>query len=306
MQLFDTPTLARLERLALAADQVRVGVMKGDRRSRKRGSSIEFADYRNYSQGDDLRRLDWNVYARLERPFIKLLEEEEDLAVHILIDSSASMDWPPEDEETNKLRYALRLAAALGYIALASGDLLNVTLLQQTAEGNRQWGPLRGRHQSLNLFQFLDAFGQQALGRPPTAAGTTNLNRSLRQYAQRARRPGLLLLISDLLSPEGHSDGLAAIQGRGYETSLIHLLSPDEAEPALVGDLALLDVETGETAELTLDPSTLSIYRQRVQSWQAAIAEECNRRQIHYVPVLTSTPWDTLVLQTLRQKGIVT
>lgn len=301
MVLFDTPTLARLERLALTADQVRVGVMKGDRRSRKRGNSIEFADYRNYSQGDDLRRLDWNVYARLERPFIKLLEEEEDLAVHILVDTSASMDWPAEQEETNKLRYALRLAAALGYIALASGDLVGVTLLQQSAAGNRQWGPLRGRQQSLSLFQFLDAFG---LGRQ-VATSSTNLNHSLRQYTRYARRPGLLLLISDLLSPEGHTEGLAAIQSRGYEVSIIHLLSPDEAEPSLAGDLTLLDVETGETAELTLDASTLSIYRERLANWQAAIAAESNRRQIHYVPVITTTPWDVLVLQTLRQKGVV-
>jgi uncharacterized protein (DUF58 family) len=299
MDIFDTPTLARLERLALTADQVRVGVMKGDRRSRKRGNSIEFADYRNYSQGDDLRRLDWNVYARLERPFIKLLEEEEDLAVHILVDTSASMDWPPEEEETNKLHYALRLSAALGYIALAGGDLVSVTLLQQSAAGNKQWGPLRGRQQSLSLFQFLDAFGR------PSAGGVTNLNHSLRQYAQHARRPGLLLLISDLLAPEGHSEGLAAVQSRGYEVSIIHLLSPEEAEPSLVGDLTLVDVETNEPAELTLDASTLSIYRKRLASWQATIAEESNRRQIHYIPVITNTPWDILVLQTLRQKGIV-
>jgi uncharacterized protein (DUF58 family) len=298
MDLFDTPTLARLERLALTADQVRVGVMKGDRRSRKRGNSIEFADYRNYSQGDDLRRLDWNVYARLERPFIKLLEEEEDLAVHILIDTSTSMDWPPEEEETNKLRYALHLAAALGHIALASGDLVGVTLLQPAA-GNKLWGPLRGRQQSLSLFQFLEAFGRRPTG------GATNLNHSLRQYAHHARRPGLLLLISDLLSPEGHSEGLAAVQQRGYEATIIHLLSPDEAEPSLVGDLTLLDVETNEPTELTLDASTLSIYRERLASWQSTIAEESNRRQIHYIPVITTTPWDVLVLQTLRQKGVV-
>jgi uncharacterized protein (DUF58 family) len=300
MELFDSATLARLERLALAADQVRVGVMKGDRRSRKRGNSIEFADYRNYSQGDDLRRLDWNVYARLERPFVKLLEEEEDLAVHILLDTSASMDWPPEQEENNKLRYGLYLAAALGHIGLASGDLVSVTLLQYPASGSYQWGPLRGRQHSLSLFHFLDAFGRQM-----SATGLTDLNQSLRQYALRARRPGLLLLISDLLSPGGYREGLAAIQGRGYEASLIHLLSPDEAEPSLSGDLTLLDVETGETAELTLDTTTLSVYRERMAAWQAAIAEECIRRQIHYVPVLTTTPWDVLVLQTLRQKGVV-
>jgi uncharacterized protein (DUF58 family) len=304
MDLFDSTTLARLERLSLAADQVRVGVMKGDRRSHKRGSSIEFADYRNYSQGDDLRRLDWNVYARLERPFIKLLEEEEDLAVHILLDISASMNWPPEEEESNKLRYGLYLAAALGHIGLASGDLVSATLLQQPAGDNAQWGPLRGRQHSLSLFQFLDAFGRRATT-GEAIIGSTDLNLSLRQYALRARRPGLLLLISDLLSPGGHTEGLSAIQGRGYEVSVIHLLSPDETEPLLAGDLTLLDVETGEAAELSLDIPALNAYRERLTAWQAAIAEECSRRQIVYVPVITSTPWDVLVLQTLREKGVV-
>src|SRR5512134_2945356 len=96
LALFDEAALRKLEQLVLVAASVRVGLLKGERRSRKRGTSIEFADYRDYTRGDDLRRLDWNVYARLAKPFIKLLEEEEDLAVHVLLDSSGSMQWPPE------------------------------------------------------------------------------------------------------------------------------------------------------------------------------------------------------------------
>ncbi|MCA9981224.1 MAG: DUF58 domain-containing protein, partial [Anaerolineales bacterium] len=131
MQLFDEKTLRQLEQLTLIADKVRAGVMKGDRRSNKRGSSIEFADYRNYVKGDDLRRLDWNVYARLEKPFIKLLEEEEDLAVHLLVDASESMNWPdtPQEADLNKLNYALRLAGALGHIGLTAGDQVSIALL---------------------------------------------------------------------------------------------------------------------------------------------------------------------------------
>jgi uncharacterized protein (DUF58 family) len=294
MAILDESTLRKLEHLALVADQVRVGAMKGDRRSRKRGTSIEFADYRNYTRGDDLRRLDWNVYARLERPFIKLLEEEEELAVHLLIDASASMDWPEGESENHKLRFALQLAAAIGYIGLAGGDLVQATLLRSS--GNQYWGPFRGRQNGLALFRFLET---------AVAAGTTDLNLSLRHYALRARRPGLLFLLSDLLAPAGYGEGLNALQARGYEVGLIHLLTPDEVDPPVGGDVKLIDVETGAEAELSLDLSTLSLYRERLRRWQAEIAADCGRRRVHYVPVTTDTPWDRLVLHTLRAQQLV-
>lgn len=297
MKIFDEATLRRLEQLTLVAGQVRAGRLKGDRRSKKRGTSIEFADYRNYVKGDDLRRLDWNVYARLERPFIKLLEEEEDLAVHLLVDASRSMDWPAEAGEAgwHKLRYAVRLAAALGHIALTTGDHLTVTLLR--SDENRRWGPFRGGGSSLRLFEFLESGGE--------AAGMTDLNLSLSDYALRGRRPGLLFVLSDLLSPNGYERGLSALQGRGYEVGLLHVLSPDEIEPAVEGDIKLVDAETGAEAEITLDPSTLAAYRERFQSWQTEIAARCAARGVHYVPITTATPWDQLVLQTLRAQGVL-
>ena len=295
--VFDESTLRQLEQLTLIAEQVRVGRLKGDRRSQKRGSSIEFADYRNYVKGDDLRRLDWNVYARLERPFIKLLEEEEDLAVHLLIDASLSMDWPTggNNPAWHKLRYAARLAAALGHIALVAGDQLTVSLLQ--SDDTRQWGPFRGAGSSLRLFQFLESGSE---GR-----GITDLNLSLRNYALRGRRPGLLLILSDLLSPGGYQEGLSAVQGRGYEVNLLHILSPDEIEPAVVGDIKLIDAETGQEAEVTLDPTTLNAYRERLETWRREIGAFCAGRAIAYIPISTVTPWDRLVLQTLRIKEIL-
>ena len=291
--LFDEKNLRKLEQLTLVANRVRVGVLKGDRRSSKRGSSIEFADYRSYTPGDDLRRLDWNVYARLERPFIKLLEEEEDLSVHLVVDASGSMAWP-ENEAAQKLRYALRLAAALGHIALSGGDLLTVTLLR--SGGNLAWGPSRSQQQSLRLLQFLET-GQ--------GSGITDLNLSLKNYALRARRPGLLFLCSDLLSPAGYEEGLTALQARGYEVGLIHILSLDEVEPSLAGDVKLVDVETGAEAEITLDVGMINLYRRRLEAWRSEIAAVCARRQIHYIPVTTDVPWDRLVLQTLRLQGVV-
>lgn len=295
MEIFDEATLRKLEQLSLVANQVRAGVMKGDRRSRKRGSSIEFADYRDYSKGDDLRRLDWNVFARLERPFIKLLEEEEDLAVHLLVDTSASMDWPGGDApEENKLRYAVRLAGSLGHIALSASDQVYVALLN--SEGDRRWGPHRGHQNSLHLFQFLES---------ARAAGPTDLNLSLRNYPLRARRPGLLLLISDLFSPSGHAQGLNALQARGFEVALIHLLSPDEEDPPVGGDLKLVDIETGQDAEITLDVSTVGSYVRRLNEWRAELAGHCASRGIHYIPVSTGIPWERLVMQTMRARGLV-
>jgi len=295
MNLFDETSLRKLEQLALVADRVRVGVMKGDRRSRKKGTSIEFADYRNYTKGDDLRRLDWNVYARLEKPFIKLLEEEEDLSVHLLVDSSGSMDWPDSaDTDENKLRYACKLTGALGHIALTTGDQLTVTLLNSQAE--QRWGPYRGKQNSLRLLEFLDH-------RP--AGGITDLNLALSQYARRARRPGLLFLLSDLLSPAGYQDGLNALQSRGYEVGLLHILSRDELEPPVTGDLKLVDIETGAEAEITLDPATIDQYRARLQGWQEEIAAYCARRGIHYIPVDTTIPWEKLIMQTLRVRGLL-
>jgi uncharacterized protein (DUF58 family) len=292
LTIFDETALRKLEQLALVADRVRVGVMKGERRSRKRGTSIEFADYRDYTRGDDLRRLDWNVYARLERPFIKLLEEEEDLAVHLLIDSSISMDWPGAAEQ-NKLRYALLLAGALGHIALTTGDLVSVTLLGRNRE---RWGPSRGKHNSLRLLQFLDG---------ARAAGETNLNAALQDYSLRGGRPGLLMLLSDMFSPAGYREGVNALLARGYEVGILHILSPDEVQPPLAGDLKLVDVETGEDAEISLDDMTLAAYRERLRGWQAELAAFSASRGIHYVPVTTDVAWEQLVLRTLRAGGVL-
>lgn len=293
MPLFSESTLRKLERLALVAAQVRAGVMKGERRSTKRGTSIEFADYRDYVRGDDLRRVDWNVYARLERPFIKLLEEEEDLAVHIVLDASRSMDFG--EGENHKFRYAQRLAAALGYIALAAGDRLTLTVLQDSAPV-AQYGPARGRGHTLRLIRFIEA---------QEPRGTTELDAALRAYALSAKRPGLTFLISDLFAPDGYQDGVAQFQGRGYEVTLLHVLAPEELDPQLAGDLRLIDAETGAPQDITLDGGLRDRYRQRVQAWRAEIEAHCLKRHINYLPISTETAWDELVLYQLRRRGLL-
>jgi uncharacterized protein (DUF58 family) len=294
-RIFDEKTLRKLERLTLIANKIRTGAIKGERRSTRRGTSIEFADYRNYVQGDDLRRLDWNIYARLERPFIKLLEDEEDLAVHLLLDASASMDWPRSGErDHHKFLYARRVLAGLAYIALGGGDQVTVTVLG--GDDVHRWGPLRGRGHTLSLLLWLEK---------TVTRGQVNLNQVLDDYARRTARAGVCVVLTDLLSPDGYEDGVRALQGRGHEVSIIQILSPDEVKPELIGDLKLIDVETGVPQDVTVDEGMRELYINRLQAWQAEIGAYCIRRGIHYIAAETSTPWEQLILSELRQARVV-
>ena len=294
-RIFNEKTLRKLDRLTIIANKVRAGAIKGERRSTRRGTSIEFADYRNYVRGDDLRRVDWNIYARLQRPFIKLLEDEEDLAVHLVLDASASMDWPRTGErDLHKFLYARRVLAGLAYIALGSGDRVTVSALR--GDGIQQWGPLRGRGHTLTLLTWLE----NAYTR-----GGVNLNEALRDYALRTARAGVCIVISDLMSPEGYEDGLRALQGRGHEVTMIQVLSPDEVDPEITGDLKLVDVETGIPQDVTIDTTMKDLYMQRLQAWQAEISTYCTRRGIHFLTIETSTPWEQLILSERRQARVV-
>lgn len=291
--LFDEATLRKLNQLTLVAARVRAGVMKGERRSTRRGSSIEFADYRAYTSGDDLRRLDWNIYARLDRPFIKLLEEEEDLAVHILLDASQSMDWG--EGETHKFTYAQHLAAALGAIALSSGDRLSIS----TFRGGSVSDQLPAMRSSNNLMRLLAFLEKQA------PAGKTDLHQVLRQYALAAHRPGLAFVITDLFSAGNILEALAHLLGRGYEVALLHLLSPDEILPPLAGDLRLLDSETGQPVEVSLDAGMRELYQRGVLEWRADIQRACLSRGVHFLALQTDQPWDKVVLSEMRRTGMV-
>jgi uncharacterized protein (DUF58 family) len=308
--MLDGSILSRLDRLSLVARHVRAGQTTGERRSTKRGASIEFADYRDYAHGDDLRHVDWNIYARLERPFVKLFEEEQDLAVHLLLDGSGSMDWGDQGNETeddypkpgqssasNKWLYARRLAACLGYVALGGGDLLTVTSLHsQMPTPKPQFGPVRGRGNVLRLFEWLKVLA---------TSGTTNLNESLWGYAKQGTRSGLVVLFSDLFSPTGYIEGVNALAARGHEVTLVHLLAPEEVSPPLSGDLRLVDVESGDARDVTIDGALRALYERRLAAWREDIRAACRLRNVHYVPIETGTPFDRAVLYDIRRAGLV-
>ncbi len=291
-RLFDEAFLRKLERLAILSRRAMAGQLQGERRSPKRGQSVEFADFRPYAQGDDFRRIDWNAYARLERFFIKLFIEEEDLTVHLLVDTSRSMDWG----QPNKLWYAVRAAGALGYVALAGLDRVTVTAFDNGGnEGAHYFPPRRGKRQALALFSFLQNLA---------ASGRTDLAPRLRAYAAAATRPGPLLLFSDLLD-DGWADGLRALASRGFEVTVLHILAPDEVNPSLSGDLKLRDAETGAEVEITADYDLLQRYHDSLAAWREELRRFCGARGMHYVPVESSIPFEELLFAWLRQRGVL-
>ena len=279
----------RLDRLALVSRRRLIGFGKGDRRSVRRGTSLEFIDYRAYASGDDPRQVDWNVYGRSGSLFVKLFEEEEVLTVHLLLDTSASMDWG----SGNKLLFARRLAAALGYISLVGATRLHVTSLADDME--RSFGPAWGRRQMSGLLTFLDA----AEGR-----GETDLDRALRSYALRAREPGLAILISDLLTPKFEL-GIRRLLDRHFELVVLQVLAPEEAEPPMSGDLTLIDRESGTEVPITLNQEAVERYRRRFAEWSSGIERFCGRHQVVFQRLLSDERLEHVLFDTLRRRGVL-
>jgi uncharacterized protein (DUF58 family) len=307
-RFFNEEFLRRLERLALVARHASAGQTQGERRSPKRGQSVEFSDFRPYVAGDDFRRIDWNAYARLERFFIKLFVEEEDLAVHLLIDASRSMDWG----EPKKLWYASRVAGALGYIALAGLDRVTVTALGGGRDGGRDlpnggYFPYhRGKRNALALFNFLEALAQS---KGAEDAPVLDPTLALRSYASNRAsnggpRPGSLVLFSDL-EHDGWVEGLRALASRGYEITVIHILAPEEVNPNLSGDLKLIDSEDLSAVEITADYDLLARYRQGLNEWQENLRAFCAARGILYIPLDTSLPMEELLFAWLERQGVL-
>jgi uncharacterized protein (DUF58 family) len=283
--LFTSDFLAQLERLALLSRRTFRGAVKGERRSPRRGHSVEFCDYRAYGVGDDLRYVDWNIYGRLDRLHVKLFVDEEDLCLHLLVDASASMGFG----EPAKLDYAVRLAAALGFVGLVRHERVGVGVLRErAAEG---WPPARGRSQVPALLDFLADV---------RAAGATSLNEGLGGYAMRAREPGLAVVVSDLLDPQGFETGLRALLERRFDVHVVHVLTPDEVNPEVAGDLRLFDSETGEVRELTVDGEALREYRERLSQFLERAEAFCRRQEIGYHRIVTDAPVEEVVLAQLR------
>ncbi|HEY8368204.1 MAG TPA: DUF58 domain-containing protein [Thermodesulfobacteriota bacterium] len=284
--LLDAGLVRSLERLSIAARRTLWGQAQGERKVNSAGASIEFHDYRQYQPGDDLRYLDWQVYGRLDRLVLRLYRDEVDLLVQILVDASGSMAVgdPPKSD------YALRLAAALGYVGLAGLERVAVGYVAAgRADVTR---PFRGRGSFGPLADYLERieFG-----------GATALNASLRAEAVRLPRRSRLILVTDLLDRAGYQDGLLALQASGHDVFVIHLLSPDEIDPPEIGDVRLIDAETGSAEDVTLSRDRIAGYRERTARHYAEVEAFAYAHGIGYVRVSTATPLEDVLFRNLTQ-----
>ena len=294
MSLLTPELLRRLEQFQLLAARRAKSSAKGERRSRARGQSVEFADYRNYVAGDDLRYLDWNLFGRLERLFLKLYEEERELPVRIFLDCSESMNFG----EPRKFDFARQVAAAIGYVALCGFD--RVTIVPFPNEGGNvvTGGALRavrGRISSLQFFQNINKL---------TCGGEANVNDALRRGALEARQAGVAIVLSDFLDPAGYDKGLTALVGRGFQVNAVQILAPEELAPSTFGDLKLVDAESGRIQEVTFGKYRLSAYQQTVQNFIQKLREFSASRGVNFFSVSSATKLEDLLLKQLRASEV--
>jgi uncharacterized protein (DUF58 family) len=284
--LFDADFMRKLETLRLLARRVFRSPSSGERTTLRRGTSLEFSDYRRYQPGDDFRYIDWNVYSRLDRLFLKVFTAEEDLTIHLLVDASQSMrlGTPP------KLDYARRVAAALGYIGLNNLDRVGV--ISFADELGTPMPPQRGRQQIFAMFRYFEALQSQ---------GGTHLNRVLSNYARQSTKTGLAIVISDLFDANGYERGLDALAYGNFDVLLIQLVDDTEINPQFDGALRLLDIESTQQRRLTVNRRLLELYRQKVTEYFEHIETFCLKRNIEYLRSSTVIPFEDLVLQYLRR-----
>ncbi|MBX3390652.1 MAG: DUF58 domain-containing protein [Phycisphaeraceae bacterium] len=307
--LLSSKEIARLDPLDLASRRVFFGKLKGERRSKKRGHSVEFADHRPYVTGDDLRHIDWNIFGRLDKLFLKLFLEEEDLSLHVVLDASASSDCG----EPNKFHFMQRCAMALGYVGLVNLNRVAATVMSgidadapdekpksgaqaPPAASIRALRDLRGRRRVHDLARFLCAV------RP---GGVLNFRTAAERIALSRRGKGVMVVFSDFFFKDGYEDGLRLLAGHGYDLILVQVLSPQELEPPIKGDLRLKDIEDADTAEVTISAPLLKRYQANLSAYCQKLREFALRRDMALLTVRSDMPVDALVADQLRRLGVL-
>jgi len=291
--VFDDAFLARLELLQVIARRLFRGRQRAERKTRKVGSGLEFADHREYSPGDDIRNLDWNVLMRLGQSLIRLYEEDEDLPIRIAIDVSESM----QTSGGGKLRYASQVAAALAYVGLANLDRVGLTCMSRKVHNSLP--AVRGKGRIFRVFDFL---------RAAPRGGPTDLRAACSRLAAESVQPGLTVVLSDFYDMDGAFDGLNLLRFRKHEPVAIQILDPAEVHPersALRGDVSLVDCEGGDPRDVTLSPATLRAYAEAHERFCGALASSCRARGIPYFRAEIDVPFDELVLRMFRLGGLL-
>jgi len=289
--LISPSLLRRLEQLSFLCRKRARSSQKGERKSQARGQSVEFADHRNYVPGDDLRYLDWNLFGRLDRLFLKTYEEERELPLHLFLDGSRSMDFG----EPSKFKIAQKIAAAMGVVALSGYDRLLLNVFpenQESALHRHALGQLRGKSSIPTLLEHLSHL---------TIGEGSSLNQVLQQEAQRCKTQGTVIILSDFMDASGYEKGLKAWCGKGMEVHAFMVLSPEELEPTLRGDLRLVDCEDGTSREVTFGRHRLKAYKATLQRYLEQITSFCQRHGIGFHLVPTDTDLESWLMADLRK-----
>lgn len=289
-ELFDEEFQRKLDYLAMVSRRVFSGAMRAERRTKKTGSGVEFADHRDYAPGDDFRYLDWHAYQRFDRLLIRLYEEEEDLSIYFIVDNSISMGFGSGE----KLRQAKRLCAALAYVGLANLDRVAIVTASDMISGRMQ--PTRGKARIFRIFQFL---------RGVKPAGVTNLGDAMKAFVAQHKRRGLAVLISDLYDPAGFERSINVLRYNKFETFVVHLVDRADASPELRGDVRIYDCETGDDREVTVTAKTLERYRAAYDDYLSQVQRFCASRQVSYFRADVDVPFDELILRVFRRGGFL-
>jgi uncharacterized protein (DUF58 family) len=289
-ELFDDDFQRKLDYLAIVSRRVFAGRMRAERRTKKSGSGVEFADHRDYVAGDDFRYLDWNVYQRFGRLLVRLYEEEEDLSIYLVIDASSSMGFSAK----RKFRYAQRLCAALAYVGLANLD--RITIVATTDKIEERMPTARGKARIFKVLQFL---------RGLEPGGTTDLGDAMKTFVAQHKRRGLVIVLSDLYDPHGFEQGINVLRYNKFEPFVLHVVDEADGRPKVSGDVRIYDCETGDEREVTVTPKVLAQFRAAYEGYLGDIKKFCTERQVPYVPADVKVPFDELVLRVLRRGGFL-
>lgn len=278
--------MARLDGLDMVSRKMLHGRLQGERRSKRRGQSVEFADHRPYVVGDDLRFVDWNIYGRLDQLFLKLFQEELDLTVHVAFDQSLSMGHPTPE----KYRFVRQLAAALGYVSLVHNNRVTVSAFADRITA--QVSHLRGRARVPEMAELMMTVQSD---------GASLFDAACKQLVASTPSSGIMLVISDFLFKDGYETGLKRLIGRGHDLYVIQTLTPEEVDPTLSGDLKLVDIEDGDLSEVTVSRALIKYYKRNVNAYCNDLKGFCTRHGAAYVLASTDQAVDKLVLNTLRR-----